>query len=159
MNFLSTDLLLEAGVLLGKAKTKNDIFEILIEYGSSGLQPDLICFYLKYKSDTSMKLKLKRGFQKVPDILQKETELSCFLSESKELVCLNTRKQSPFEKLLLTESMNSGMAIAVFIGKIEYGVLIVNSEQPYYFKRKELLFLENLISLLGYATFDLRSLK
>ena len=148
MSFYYTDLLLEAGGLLSRAVTENDIFEILIEYANTALHPDLSCFYLKDKSKPNMKLVLKRGFSEAPNILKNDSELSIFLSESKELVCLNTRKQSPFEDLLLTESMNSGMAIAIFIQNREYGVIIINSIQPLFFKRKELLFLENLASII-----------
>jgi len=147
MSFYYTDLLLEAGNLLNRASTEYEIFEILIEYVTTALNPDLSCIYLNDKSNTNMKLLLKRGFSDAPVILRKNSELSGFLSESKELVCLNTRKLSPFEDLLLTESMNSGMAIAVFLQKIEYGVLIINSLQPFYFKKRELLFLENLTSI------------
>lgn len=149
MSVFYADLLLEAGSLLGKAKLENEIFEILIEYVNSALQPDLSCLYIKDKTNSKLKLKLKRGFPKVPVFLQTETELSFFLSESKELVCLNSRKQSPFEELLLTETMNSGMVISIFIKNIEYGTLFVNSLQPYYFKEKEILFLENLVSLVS----------
>ena len=149
MGVFYADLLLEAGSLLGKAKIENDIFEILIEYVNSALQPDLSCLYIKNKINSRMKLRLKRGFPKVPAFLQSETELSIFLSESKELVCLNSRKQSPFQELLLTETMNSGMVIPIFIKNIEYGNLFVNSLQPYYFKEKEILFLENLVSLVS----------
>ncbi len=143
-----TDLLLEAGSLLGKAKTDNDVFEILIEYANNALKPDLSCLYIKDTTDTKMKLKLKRGFPNVPDFLQRQTELSNFLSESKKLVCLNSRKQSPFKDLLLTENMSSGMAISIFNEDNEYGTLFVNSQQPYYFKEKEILYLENLTSII-----------
>lgn len=148
MSFYYTDLLLEAGNLLGEAKTANDIFETLIEYVNSALKPDLSCFYVNNTSDTSMKLKLKRGFTDAPDILQKESELLCFLLESRELLCLNSRKISPFEELLLNDSMNSGIAIAIFIKQQEYGALIINSKQPFYFKRKEIVFLESLASII-----------
>lgn len=159
MSFYYTDLLLEAGDLLNRAVTENDIFEIIIEYVNSALKPDLSCFYLNNKSNKNSKLLLKRGFSDAPVTLRKDSELSGFLSESKELVCLNSRKQSPFKDLLLTESMNSGMAIAIFIQNIEYGVLIINSIQPFYFKRKELFFLENLASIIRSKNPGLRSLK
>ncbi len=149
MSFYYTDLLLEAGGLLVKAKTETDIFEILIEYANTALHPDLTCFYLKDETNTRLKIDLKRGFPKVPENIHQKTELVSFLSESKKLVCINTQKQSPFEKILLTSTMNSGMAISIFIKKIEYGVLFVNSVQPYFFKKREILFLENLTSILS----------
>ena len=147
MSFNYTDLLLEAGNLLGKAKTKINVSEILIEYVNSGLQPDLSCFYIKEKSKNQIKLIIKRGFPKVPEIFQNKSELFGFLFESKEVVCLNTRKESPFQEILLNESMNSGIAAAIFLNDKEFGVLIVNSLQTFNFKKKELYFLENLVSL------------
>lgn len=148
MSFFYTDLLMEAGDLLAKASTENDIFEILIEYANTALKPDLSCFYLKDRTNTMLELNLKRGFPKVPQNLQNKTDLLSFLSESQELACINSQKQSPFEELLLSEAMNSGMAVTIFIDSIEYGVLFVNSIQPYFFKKKEILFLENLTSII-----------
>ena len=147
MSFNFTDLLLEAGHLVANAETDKDICEILIEYINSAIKPDLSCFYIKNKSDNQVKLEIKKGFLPAPDVIAKESELLLFLSESKEVVCLNTRKISPFEDLLLNDSMNSGMAISIFFKEIEYGVLIVNSLKAFYFKQKELFFIENLISL------------
>ena len=147
MSFNYTELLLEAGNLFGKAETKENLSEILIEYVNSGLQPDLSCFYIKEKSKNQMKLILKRGFPEVQEIPQDKSELFSFLFESKEVVCLNTRKESPFQGILLNESMSSGMAAAIFLKDKVFGVLIVNSLQTFNFKSKELSFLENLVSL------------
>jgi len=147
MSLNYTDLLLEAGHLLGKAKTKNTISEILIEYVNSGLQPDLSCFYVQEKSKDQMKLIIKRGFLEAPKIFQNKSELFSFLFESKEVACLNTRKESPFQEILLNESMSSGIAAAIFLNDKEFGVLVVNSLQTFNFKKKELSFLENLVSL------------
>ena len=147
MSFNFTDLLLEAGNLVSNAETDKDICEILIEYINSAIQPDLSCFYIKDKSDKQMKLEIKKGFLTAPDVIVKESELLTFLSESKEVVCLNSKKMSPFKDLLLNDSMHSGMAISIFFKEIEYGVFIVNSMKAYYFKQKELFFIENLLSL------------
>jgi hypothetical protein len=147
MSFNFTDLLLEAGDLVRNAETDKDICKILIEYINSAIKPDLSCFYMKDKSDSQMKLDIKKGFLTAPDVITKESELLTFLSESKEVVCLNTRKIGPFEDLLLNDSMNSGMAISIFFKEIEYGTLIVNSMKAFYFKQKELFFIENLVSL------------
>ncbi len=155
MSFDHTNLLLEAGNLLNNAKSENEITEILVKYVSSALQPDLICFYQNQKSTKNYKLTTKRGFQEVPDILQNKSELSIFLSESKELVCLNSRKNSPFKELLLTNSMNSGLAIAIIINNQELGVMIVNSFRPLFFKKKDLVFLENLASIINNIDFNM----
>jgi transcriptional regulator with GAF, ATPase, and Fis domain len=143
-----TDLLLEAGDLITKADTKDDIFEILIEYVNSALHPDLSCFYANNNSNTKMSLIIKRGFPEIPVIKYNNSELMSFLKESQELVCLNSRKQSPFEELLLTDQMNSALAIPVIVKKIDFGVLIINSVRPFFFKREDILFLENLSSII-----------
>ncbi|MDA3940872.1 MAG: hypothetical protein PF693_16430, partial [Spirochaetia bacterium] len=104
MSFYHTDLLLEAGNFLNTAKSENDISEILVKYINSVLNSDVICFYQKDETNKKLKLKIKRGFQEVPEYFQVESELSDFLSDSKELVCLNSRKKSPFLELLLTNS-------------------------------------------------------
>ena len=76
--------------------------------------------------------------------MDKNSELILFLTDSQELVCLNNRKESPFNDLLLSESMKSGLAIIIYLGNIEYGILIVNSVQPLFFRNKEIVFIENL---------------
>lgn len=147
MGFIYTDLLLEAGGLVSNAETNRDICEILIEYINSAIQPDLCCLYIKDNSKNLMKLEIKKGFLTAPGIIKKESELLSFLSESKEVVSLNTKKKSPFDDLLLNDSMNSGMAISIFFKEIEYGTIIVNSIKAFYFKQNELLFFEKIVSL------------
>lgn len=143
-----TDLLLEAGKLFHQTKSAKELFEIIVEYSNSALEPDLSCFYLSQTSDNSLKLAIKKGFAAVPGILPEESELVSFLQESRELVCLNTRKRSPFAELLLSETMESGLAVPIFLGKKGNGILIVNSKRPFFFKSREISFLEN-ISMAG----------
>ena len=144
MRFNNTDLLLEAGNLFHKAKSDKEFYETIVEYANSALQPDLCCFYLYEKLNNSLKLTIKKGFAAVPKILSGQSELVIFLEESKELVCLNTRKQSPFSELLLSEKMESGLAVPLFFGEEKSGILIVNSIRPFYFKSREISFLENI---------------
>ena len=139
-----TDLLLEASKLFHQAETAKNIFEIIVEYSNTALEPDLSCFYLRQKSDNSLKLTIKKGFAAVPKILREQSELVNFLQESGEIVCLNTRKQSPFEELLLSDTMKSGLAVPILPGKKESGVLIVNSTRPFFFRSEEISFLENI---------------
>jgi hypothetical protein len=144
MSSSDIDYLLEAGDLLSKSKSLNDAIEIIVEYANSFIQPDLSCFYLNKKANKQLKLFIKKGFLNVPDYLDKNSELILFLTDSQELVCLNNRKESPFNDLLLSESMKSGLAIIIYLGNIEYGILIVNSVQPLFFRNKEIVFIENL---------------
>ncbi|MCK5154493.1 MAG: hypothetical protein KAQ93_09070, partial [Spirochaetales bacterium] len=116
----------------------------IVEYTNSALEPDLSCFYLNEESKKSFKLTIKKGFDTVPEILLEQSELVSFLKESQEIVCLNTRKQSPFAGLLLSGNMESGLAVPLFPGKGESGILIVNSMRPLYFKSGEISFLENI---------------
>ena len=144
-----TDLLLEAGKLFHQAESNKELFEIIVEYTNSALQPDLCCFYLNQKSDNNYKLVIKKGFASAPKILMKQSELVSFLHDSREIVCLNTRKPSPFAELLLSDNMESGLAVPLFLGgKKGNGILIVNSMRPFFFKSREISFLEN-ISLVG----------
>ncbi|MCK5199785.1 MAG: GAF domain-containing protein [Spirochaetales bacterium] len=139
-----TDLLLEAGRLFHQAKSNKELFEIIVEYTNSALQPALSCFYLNQKSDNSLKLTIKKGFAAVPKILMEQSELVSFLQESEEIICLNTRKPSPFADLLLSDTMESGLAVPLILGEKGNGVLIVNSKRPFFFKSREILFLENI---------------
>ena len=139
-----TDLLLEAGKLFNQTKSAKELFEIIVEYSNSALQPDLCCFYLYQKPDNNLKLTIKKGFAAVPKILSKQSELIEFLEESKEIICLNTRKPSPFAELLLSETMKSGLAVPIDLGNNGNGVLIVNSKRPFFFKSQEILFLESI---------------
>ena len=139
-----TDLLIEAGQLFHQAESNKELFEIIVEYTNSALQPDLSCFYLDHKSDNSLILKIKKGFAAAPKVLMGQSELVSFLQESKEIVCLNTRKPSPFSELLLSDNMESGLAVPILLGKKGNGVLIVNSKQPFFFKSREISFLENI---------------
>ena len=120
-----TDLLLEAGRLFHQAKSNKELFEIIVEYTNSALQPDLSCFYLNQKSDNSLKLTIKKGFAAVPKILMEQSELVSFLQESEEIICLNTRKPSPFADLLLSDTMESGLAVPLILGEKGNGVLTV----------------------------------
>lgn len=139
-----TELLLEAGKLFHQAESARELFEIIVEYSNSALEPDLSCFYRNRTSDNNLKLTIKKGFAAVPKILPEQSELVSFLQESREIVCLNTRKTSPFAELLLSDTMESGLAVPIFFGKKENGILIVNSKRPFFFKSREISFLENI---------------
>lgn len=139
-----TDLLLEAGKLFHQAESTKELFEIIVEYTNSALQPDLSCFYLNQKPDNNFKLIIKKGFAAAPKILLEQSELVSFLYDSREIVCLNTRKSSPFAELLLSDNMESGLAVPLLPGEKGNGILIVNSMRPFFFKSKEISFLENI---------------
>jgi len=150
MNTAYTDLLLEAGILVNNAVSVDALSNILVEYANSGLNPDLLCLY-RYENEfnPNMRLKINRGFAEVPETLYNGSELVSFLFESKKLVCLNTLKKSPFEELLLSNNMESGMALALYLNKLEYGVLILNSKHPFYFLRNEIQYLEDLYFIIS----------
>ncbi len=139
-----TDLLLEAGKLFHHTKSGKEFFEIIVEYTNSALKPDLCCFFLSQKPGNNLKLTIKKGFAETPTFLKEQSELISFLNESGEIVCLNTRKPSPFAELLLSDTMKSGLAVMLLPEGKENGVLIVNSRQPFFFKRNEITFLENI---------------
>ena len=139
-----TDLLLEAGRLFHKTESAKELIGIIVEYSNSALQPDLTCLYLNQKSNKDLELIIKKGFDTVPKFLLKKSELVSFLQESREIVCLNSRKQSPFVELLLSDNMESGLAVPITLGKKENAVLIVNSKRPFFFRNKEISFLENI---------------
>ncbi len=142
-----TQIVLEAGNMIQQAKNRNKIPEIIVECTNSALQPDLCCLYLYSKGSKSFKLSIKKGYTEVPESLPADSEFIQFLNESQELVCLNTRKLSPFQDILLADRMESGLAVS-FLQKISAKwILIVNSTKPFYFKHNELLFLENIRSL------------
>ena len=150
MNTAYTDLLLEAGILVNNAVSIEELSNILVEYANSGLNPDLLCLYqYENASNPNMRLKVKRGFGGVPETLHNGSELVSFLFESKKLVCLNTFKKSPFEELLLSNNMESGMALALYLDELEYGVLILNSKHPLYFLRNEIQYLEDLYLIIN----------
>jgi len=150
MNTAYTDLLLEAGILVNNAISAQEISNILMEYANSGLNPDLICLY-QYENtlNSNMKLVSKRGFMPVPEYLLHDSELFCFLLESQQLVCLNTLKRSPFKELILSDQMESGLAIAINIADIKLSVLILNYKQPFSFRRSEIQYLEDLCLIIG----------
>ena len=60
MSINYTDLLLEAGNLLHKAKSDKELFETIVEYANSALQPDLCCFYIYDKLNNRLKLTIKK---------------------------------------------------------------------------------------------------
>jgi len=150
MSTAYTDLLLEAGILVNNAISAQEISNILIEYANSGLNPDLICLY-QYENtlNSDMKLVSKRGFNPTPEYLLHDSELFCFLLESQQLVCLNTLKRGPFEELILSDQMQSGLAIAINIAEIKLSVLILNYKQPFSFRRNEIQYLEDLCFIIG----------
>ncbi len=150
MSVAHTNLLLEAGILVNKAVSVEEISNILVEYANSGLKPDLICLYqYKNPNDSNMKLGIKRGFASPPEYILHESELFSFLLESQELVCLNTLKKSPFEDMILSDQMESGLAVAVNIAEIELSILIINSKKSFYFGKNELQYLEDLCFIIG----------
>ncbi len=149
MGIAYSDLLLEAGILVNNAVSVEEISNILVEYANSGLKPDLLCLY-QYENtlNSDMQLVSKRGFTPAPEYLLHDSELFCFLLELQQLVCLNTPKKSPFEDILLSDQMGSGLAIAINIAEIKMSVLIINSKHSFYFKRNEIKYLEDLCSII-----------
>ncbi len=143
-----TKLILEAGTMIHKTKSRIKISEILVECINSALDPDLCCLYSTNKDGSIFKLAIKKGYPSVPDIISSDSEFIQFINESRELVCLNTKKNSPFRDILLTGKMESGLAISILQKNIIQDILIVNSVRPFYFKKNELSFLENIRSLI-----------
>ena len=145
------DELVRASSLLTGEITFGRLISILAEQSVDITHSDCGALYLctPDDSDADLKLAYKRGRHPVPDTLPAQSDLVDFILESDESVVLLSRDPSPFSDLLLSEPMNSGMALPVSTTKAKIGILILNSREPRYYNRARFHFLNSFAGLAG----------
>ena len=146
----SLDELVRAGALLTKDLNFKKLIAILVEQSIDITRSDLCCLYLHvkpFKKSSDLRMSYKRGNFPVPLYLKAHSELIDFLHDCYEAVLLLERKESPFADLLLSPTMQSGIALPLSTNKGMLGVLILNSTEADFYNRKKFSFLESFTNL------------
>jgi len=145
------DELVRASSLLTDEINFQRLISILVEQSLDITHSDIGALYLYAQDDAKADavLAYKRGRHLVPDRLPHQSELIDFLIESDEAVVLLAAGESPFSDLLLTDQMQSGMALPVSTPKARIGTIILNSLQPDFYNRSRFQFLDSFVGLAG----------
>ena len=145
------DELVRASSLLTGEINFQRLISILVEQSLDITHSDTGALYLYATDDANADLVLayKRGRHVVPDHLSRRSELVDFVIEADEAVVLLTPADSPFGNLLLTERMQSGMALPISTPKARIGIVVLNSLQPHFYNRARFQFLDSFVSLAG----------
>ncbi len=145
------DELVRASSMLTAEINFQRLISILVEQSLDITHSDIGAIYLYVQDDPNADLvqAYKRGRHLVPDRLPRRSELVDFLLESDEAVVLLTPDQSPFSDLLLTDRMQSGMALPVSTPKAGIGIVVLNSLQLNFYNRSRFQFLDSFVGLAG----------
>lgn len=144
------DELVRASSLLSQEINFRSLVSTLVEQTLDVTRSDLAVLYLypaEGKTDGEVHSTFQRGRYDVPKKLSRSSELVSFIEESGESVVLLSRKESPFVEVLLSEDMQSGIALPVVTQKASIGVLILNARRPRHYGRVRMQFLEGLLRL------------
>jgi adenylate cyclase len=142
------ELVRASSLLTGEINFKR-LISILVEQSLDITHSDTAALYLYASGDTTADLVLayKRGRHAVPEHLAGKSELVDFIVESSEAVVLLTPEESPFGDLLLTDRMQSGMALPIATTKTRIGILVLNSLRPHFYNRARFQFLDSFVGL------------
>ena len=142
--------------LLSRAENKEEVLRTAVEKAAAVTGANLTCFYGYTKVKESGEYKIVRmlqiGYGHSPKELSPAADIVQFMEDSRETIVLLTKKEHPFKGLLLTPEMESGIGLPIIAGSTDskprkYGLLILNSKNPYYFSGGVLDFLESLRSI------------
>ena len=143
--------LTRAGTVLTGQKHFKELVKTLVDQSVDITSADQGSFYLTDSPGNPVHWQqlYKRGRFETPLNLQGCEEMTSFLVECREAILLTERKKSPFLSLLLSHTMNSGIALPVTTADKMIGVLILNSRQPLFFDHDRFLFLDSITHLAG----------
>ncbi len=146
------DQLVRAGSILTSEIDFKSLISVLVEQSQDISASSLCALYLRKNPENQSGDFIKvyqRGKFDVPASFPGKTEFIEFLEECREAAVLLERKESPFLKILLNETMKSGIALPVSTKKDFLGILILNSREEMFYDRKRLYFLESFTKLAG----------
>lgn len=144
------DELVRASSLLTAEMNFQKLISILVEQSVDITRSDAGALYLHPSADSPTRdlvLAYRRGRHELPPKLRAATDIVEFVEECDESVVLLSSQESPFEDLLLTPAMQSGMALPVSTPKARIGIVILNSLQPRYYNRVRFQFLDSFTRL------------
>jgi class 3 adenylate cyclase len=141
------DDIVRAGAIIGKGFDIKQFISSLVEQLFDITGSHLVCFYSH--GEKNSRLLYRRGKYRVREVFNTGEEPFQFIIESGESVVLTERKESPFIGLLLHDSMNSGVALAVGTANKIYGFVVLNSETALFFTRSRLQAIEAVTKLSG----------
>jgi len=144
------DELVRASSLLTGEMNFQRLISILVEQSVDITRSDLGALYLySHEKAGDLVLAYRRGRYDLPEHLPASGDLVSFVEDCGESVVLLSRDSSPFESLLLTPAMNSGMALPISTPKARIGIAILNSIQPRFYNRMRFQFLDSFAGLAG----------
>jgi adenylate cyclase len=141
------DEVVRAGFVISKGLDLKKFIASLIDQLFDVTGSDIVCFYSF--SEESVRLLYRRGKFPVPERFSPSVDPFSFVVESGETVVLTERKKSPFLKVLLHDSMNSGIISPIGTSKNIYGFVVLNSQKNLFFTRNRFMGAEALTKLAG----------
>lgn len=143
------DKITQAGIELTETESPHETLETLMHICFINTESDLCAYYafITEEGKTILKLDSYKGYKPEITILHAEEKSIIFLLESRESVCLLSKKESPFSGILLESSMTGGFAVPLIQNKRCTGVFYFNYRQPYRFTFQYITFVENLIKI------------
>jgi adenylate cyclase len=141
------DELVRASSLLSRELTFPKLTSILLEQTLDITHSDLAALYLYAGERRELKLDRKRGRHSPPATIPRSSELVQFILDCDESVVLLERKPSPFTGVLLTEAMQSGIAMPLSTPTARIGVLFLNSLESFFYARERFHFLNGVVDV------------
>ncbi len=142
--------LVRAGSLLSREFDFKSLISTLVDQSLDISGSDLAALYLSAEPDKArsrLKLSYKRGSGEIAPFVEADAEIAEFIRDCGESVVLNSRKPSPFAGLLLSASMQSGMALPIVTPRSFLGILFVNSKKTGFYTSSAFNFLNSFASL------------
>jgi class 3 adenylate cyclase/PAS domain-containing protein len=138
----------------------SQIQSTLVEQACDISSSDLAALYLYTESGdvpgSALRLSYRRGPWRAPPSLSRVSETFAFVEECGEAAVLNEPRQCVLSGLLLDATMQSGIAVPIFLPGYRAGILILNARSQRHFNRERLNFMAAFCAL---AAGMLRSAK
>ncbi|NOY09575.1 MAG: PAS domain-containing protein [Spirochaetes bacterium] len=143
--------LVRAGSLLSRELEFKSLISTLVDQSLDITKSDISCLYISKNPDirTGYSLIHRRGKYPVPQELTAESTIVRFIAESCESVVFLKRREHIFQEVLLNNQMESGIALPIFTPKLKLGILVLNSQVPFFYNREKFKFLDSYTKLAG----------
>ncbi|AFG37127.1 adenylate/guanylate cyclase domain-containing protein [Spirochaeta africana] len=139
-----------AGTLLAARSTRQDQLQVLVDQTYDITNAALCCAYIYPPDDSTeqfLLLSARRGRRAVTQRIPLKDELIGFMEDCREALVLSEPHPHYFHSAFLDPQMYSAAVLPLFSGSSSIGIVILNAEQPGFFRRDRFSFLESFVQL------------
>ena len=142
--------LVKTGAFLSGETDFRRIASALAERALDVTRADLSAVYLYAQpgfSGSDIELECRRGAYRIPASIPGSSGLVSFIEDCRETVVISSPEPGPFSDILLSEGMESGIALPLRTRMSRIGILILDSRHPSHFTGDRFTFLDSLAAV------------